>query len=159
MAKIEEIKKGIQDIKTSLQITEPAHFSKKDIVDAFFGALFLGVTFAVKGLLIDIALALKSINVILIVLSTLLILTAEIYYIGYARVRKKSERKFGQFWIKRMVAFYLVAILTAVFLVYLFGLNNLPQIFNNPENIFKLVILISLPCSIGASITDLIKKF
>ena len=148
-----------QDIKERLQIEEPARFSKRDIVDAFFGALFLGVTFSVKGLLIDISLALKSINMIMIPLFTLVILTAEIYYIGYSRVKKKAERRFGQFWMKRIVSFYIIAILTSFLLIYLFGLNNLPAIANNPENITRLVVLISLPCSIGAAITDLIKRF
>jgi len=159
MTKINEIKKGVDELKERFQIGEPAHFSKKDIVDAFFGALFLGVTFSVKGLLVDISLALKEINMIMIPIFTLLILTAEIYYIGYSRVKRKSERKFGQFWLKRIVSFYVIAVFTAFLLIYLFGLNNLPEIANNSGKIIKLVILISLPCSIGAAITDLLKRY
>lgn len=159
MTKIDEIKKGVDELRDKLLVAEPAHFSKRDLIDAFFGALFLGIPFSIKGLLITVSQALDKNHIIIIILSTLLILTGEIYFIGYSRVTKKSERKFCQFWLKRTTAFYFVAIATAAFLVYLFGLNLLPEIANNPENIQKLVVLISVPCAIGAAITDLLKKY
>lgn len=159
MTKIDEIKKGVDELRDKLLVAEPAHFSKRDLIDAFFGALFLGIPFSIKGLLITVSQALDKNHIIIIILSTLLILTGEIYFIGYSRVTKKSERKFCQFWLKRITAFYFVAIATAAFLVYLFGLNLLPEIANNPENIQKLIVLISVPCAIGAAITDLLKKY
>jgi len=159
MSKIDEIKKELDELKKGLLIVEPAHFSKRDLIDAFFGALFLGVTFAIKGLLIQVSLALDNLHLVLIVISTLLLLTAEIYFIGYNRVIKKSQRRFGQFWLKRIVSFYFVAVLTATFLVYLFGLNSLPDIANNFQNVLRLIVLISLPCGIGAAITDLLKQY
>lgn len=159
MAKIDEIKKGIDELRERLLIAEPEHFSARDLVDAFFGALFLGLTFAVKGLLITVSSALDDVHMMLIVIFTLLILTAEIYFIGYSRVTKKSERRFGQFWIKRLFAFYFVALITSVFLVYLFGLNKLLEANGGTDGVFNLIILISMPCAIGAAITDLLKKF
>jgi len=159
MAKIDEIKKGVDELRERLLIAEPAHFSKRDLVDAFFGALFLGVTFTIKGLLIQVSKALDGLHLFLIIISTLIILTAEIYFIGYSKVKKKSQRRFGQFWLKRIVAFYFVAVITSAFLTYLFGLNLLPDINNDFFSVFRLVVLISLPCAIGAAITDLIKKY
>ena len=159
MGKIDQVKKGVDELRSHLLIKEPEHFSAKDIVSAFFGALFLGMTFSIKGLLIRISQGLNDTNVALIILSTLVILTAEIYFIGYSRVTKKPERKFGQFWIKRIFAFYLVALITSLFLVYVFGLNHLQEIANIYPNIFKLVILISMPCAIGAAVADLLKKY
>ncbi|MBW2996667.1 DUF2391 family protein [Candidatus Woesearchaeota archaeon] len=158
MAKIDDIKKGVDELRERLLIAEPEDFSIKDLVYAFFGALLLGLTFAVKGLLIRVSQALTNIHVILIVISTLLILTAEIYFIGYSRVAKKKERKFGQFWLKRILAFYCAAVLVAFFLIYVFGLNNLPELSVNSYNILKLAALISMPCAIGAAISDLLKE-
>ena len=157
MAKIDEIKKGVDELRTRLLIQEPEDFSARDFVRAFFGALFLGVTFAVKGLLIQVSSALDQTHLILIVISTLLLLTAEIYFIGYRRVTKKSERKFGQFWLKRICTFYFVAVATSVFLVFLFGLDKLPEVSNG--DVLNLVVLISLPCAIGAAIADLLRQY
>ena len=89
----------------------------------------------------------------------MIILTAEIYFIGYNRVTKKTQRKFGQFWLKRIISFYSVALITSTLLIYLFGLNLLPDVANNLNDILKLVVLISMPCAIGAAITDLLKKY
>ncbi|MBR9691365.1 DUF2391 family protein [Candidatus Woesearchaeota archaeon] len=159
MAKIDDVKKGVDELRERLLIKEPADFSMRDLISAFFGALLLGITFAVKGLLIEVSSALDNTHLALIVGSTLLILTAEIYFIGYSRVGKKSKRKFGQFWLKRLVVFYFVAVITSVFLVYLFGLNKLSEVGVNNLGVLKLVVLISLPCAIGAAIADLLNKY
>lgn len=157
MAKIDDIKKGIDELKARLLVKEPEDFSAKDLVRAFFGALILGLTFAVKGLLIDVSSALDNTHLVWIVISTLVLLTAEIYFIGYSRVTKKSKRKFGQFWLKRIFTFYFVAIVTSLFLVFLFGLNKLPTVTNG--GVLNLVVLISLPCAVGAAIADLLNKY
>lgn len=159
MAKIDDIKKGVDELRKRYLMDEPEHFSKRDLVDAFFGALLLGLTFAVKGLLIRVSQALSNTNIILIIVFTLLILTAEIYFIGYSRVTKKSERKFGQFWVKRILVFVIVAAITSIVLIYLFGLNKLSEINNNFSSVFRLIVLISMPCAIGAAIADLLKKY
>jgi uncharacterized membrane protein len=84
------------------------------------------------------------------------ILTAEIYYIGYARVHDKQNRKFGQFWGKRVVAYMAVGFLTSVFLIYLYGLNYLVE---SEMHLRYLILALALPCCIGASVTDLLKKY
>ncbi|MEE9525153.1 MAG: DUF2391 family protein [Candidatus Woesearchaeota archaeon] len=159
MAKIDEVKKGVDELRTKLLVKEPSDFSERDIVRAFFGALLLGLTFAVKGLLIQVSLVMDALHMYMIVIVTLLILTAEIYFIGYRKVKQKAKRKFGQFWLKRLVVFYVVAIFTSVLLVYLYGLNKLVDVASNNLGVLKLVVIISLPCAIGAAIGDLLKKY
>jgi len=159
LEKLEMLRQKIEELESRILLNEPSHFSKRDLVDAFFGALFLGLPFSIKGLLITVSTSLTKWNVIFIILSTILILTAEIYFIGYSRVTKKSERKFGQFWLKRFVAFFTISIVTSLFLVFLFGLNNLADIGNNSWNICRLATILSMPCAIGAAITDLLKKY
>jgi len=158
MAKIDEVKKGVDELRERLLIAEPTHFGKEDVIYSFFGALLLGLTFAVKGLLIKVSQALDNTHIILIIVSTFLILTAEIYFIGYRRVTKKTERKFGQFWLKRILVFVLVAVITSFFMVYIFGLNKLPEINNEFSSVCKLMVLVSMPCAIGAAISDLLKE-
>jgi uncharacterized membrane protein len=159
MSKIDTVKKEVHELKKNLLIQEPAHFSRRDLIDSFFGALLLGLTFAVKGLLIEVSSAVDRTHIVMIVFFTFLILTAEIYFIGYKRVRKKSERKFGQFWLKRILAFYCVALVVSVLLIYLYGLYKLPQVTANGRGIINLVVIISFPCAIGAAIADLLKKY
>lgn len=132
----------------------PEHFSSRDIVRSFFGAAFIGVTFVFSKYLVELAPQLDVQRLILIILSTVAILTLEIYYIGYQRVQD-PQRKFFQFWFKRLVTFYVVAILVSAYLSYIYSLTTVV----GGENVIKLVIAMSMPCAIGASITDLMKKY
>lgn len=129
------------------------YFSSRDINHAFFGALIIGLTFVFKGLLIEIGMQLPWKNVLLIILATLLILTSEIYYVGYAKVRDKERRPFFQFWIKRLTAMYVIAIVVSFFLLYLFGFMMQS---GNPENFMKLVFVVAMPCAIGTAIPSML---
>ena len=104
--------------------------------------------------LVELAPQLDVQRLILIILSTVAILTLEIYYIGYQRVQD-PQRKFFQFWFKRLVTFFVVAILVSAYLPYIYSLTTVV----GGENVIKLVIAMSMPCAIGASITDLMKKY
>jgi uncharacterized membrane protein len=157
MAKLEDIRKDVIAIKNHLIEKEPDKFSIGDLIDSFFGALILGLTFALKGLLIQIGSALTNANVIAIIITTVVILTAEIYFIGYKRVRVKKERPFGQFWLKRILAFYAVAFVVASLLVYIYGIPNLPGV--TTDSILRIIVAISMPCAIGAAIGDLLKRY
>lgn len=157
MAKIDNIAKDVKELKERLFEKEPEHFSVGDLINSFFGALILGLTFTLKGLLIDIGLRLTQTNVIAIIVSTVVILTAEIYFIGYSTVRRKKERPFGQFWLKRILTFYVVAFIVSGLLVYIYGIPNLPGI--TEANILKIVVAISMPCAIGAAVGDLLKRY
>ena len=157
MAKIDNIEKEVKQIKKILiEERPPEKFGRKDFVYSFFGALVVGLTFMFKGLLIQSGLNLSWTNVILIVLITIIILTVEIYFIGYARVKDKKKRRFGQFWLKRLFTIYLIAMFVSFLLGYLYGIHSLA----GTETAFlKIIFAVSMPCAIGAAFTDLLKKY
>ncbi|MBW2978305.1 DUF2391 family protein [Candidatus Woesearchaeota archaeon] len=154
--KEEELIQDIRTIKNKLISREPKPFGVKDIIHSIFGSLIFGLTFALKGLLVEVAIMLTTLQQILIVISTLVILTFEIYFIGYKKVRAKEERKFLQFWLKRLVTFYLVAILVSFFIIYIYGIHNL---VGNGNNLLKLVVVVSMPSAVGAGLADLAKRY
>lgn len=155
---VEYLKEDLGAIKRKLLREDPGHFSSKDIVNALFGALFIGVTFTLKGAVISTATHLTSNHIIMIIFSTLVILVAQTYFLGYAKVRNKARRRPGQFIFKRVTTMYIVAIIVSLYLVYVFGINYQESIANSPREIFKLVVLISMPCSVGAAIPALFKR-
>ncbi len=136
----------------------PSHFSRRDVVNTFFGSLIIGLTFVLKGAVVRTAEALSEMNVILIIFSTIAILTIEIYYIGYSRVgtKERKYRGFGQFWAKRLFTLYGIALLVSLYLVYIFGIVNQ---FSEPRIVYHAVVLLSMPCSVGAAIPHLLKKY
>ncbi|MEM3127357.1 MAG: DUF2391 family protein [Candidatus Woesearchaeota archaeon] len=133
----------------------PEHFGRKDIVRSFFGAMLFGLTFVFKGLLFQISKNLQEFHIFLIILTTIIVLTLEIYFIGYSRVENKKQRPFGQFWFKRIAVFYAVAIFTTLGLIYIYGLADSLTTFEEVQ----LVIALSLPCAVGASLADLLKQY
>lgn len=150
------IKKDIDTIRRELVDKTPEHFSQKDVLRSFMGSLFLAFSVAFSSNILNAARSIPATHLKLVVLFTIIILTAEIFFIGYQRVEDKSRRKFGQFWIKRLLAFYVVALVVSVMLTYIFGLIYL---VDSPEHYYRMVLLISGPASIGASISDLLKKY
>ena len=121
---IDYIEKQISEIKEEVVEKEPPHFSKKDIITAFFGALIIGLTFVFKGSLVHQVLNLTLIHIILVVISTLAILSIQIYFIGYKKVKDKKHRDFPQFLIKRLVTLYIIALVVSLYLVYIFNVNH-----------------------------------
>jgi uncharacterized membrane protein len=93
---------------------------------------------------------------IAIVAFTLIILSMQIYYIGYSRVTNRKQRHFGQFWLKRIASLYIIALVVSVFMVYLFDIDS---IVRNGYEILKVVIALSMPCAIGAAVPSLLKQY
>jgi len=152
---IKHIERKVSDIKKEISRKEPPHFSKKDIVHAFFGALIIGLTFVFKGKLIDVVSTLSGKHIVLIIASTLVILSTQIYFIRYTKVKDKKHRHFLQFLMKRIVTLYIIALIVSFYLVYIF---HIEYVVGNFMNAFKLVIVISMPCAIGAAIPGLFKQ-
>lgn len=150
------IKKDLDKIKMELVDKTPEYFSWKDVMRAFIGALFFAFSVAFSGNILNIAENITPEHLMLVIIFTVIILTAEIYFIGYSHVTNKNRRSFGQFCVKRLVAFYLVALVVSFVISYIFGLIFLVK---NPQHYYNLVIIISSPASIGASISDLLKKY
>jgi uncharacterized membrane protein len=151
----EIIKNDVERIKDKLIDHTPDHFSKQDWVRAFIGALFFGFSVLFSLGTINIAVNIPEPHLYIIVACTLILLTLEIYIIGYSKVADKKNRKFGQFWIKRIIMFYFIALLVASSIAYIFGL----QYIIAPQYFVSLVIILSAPCAIGASLGDLLKKY
>jgi uncharacterized membrane protein len=149
------IKSDVERIKDKLIDHTPDHFSRQDWVRAFIGALFLGFSVLFSGNLFNISLNIPEVHVYVIILCTLVLLTLEIYIIGYSKVADKSSRRFGQFWIKRLISFYLVALIVSAGLSYIFGLQYLVV----GHQFLHLIIVLSAPCAVGASLGDLLKKY
>ena len=87
MTKTDRLERKLDEVKKLLiEEKPPEKFGKKDFFYSFFGALVVGLTFMFKGLLIQSGINLAWSNVAMIVIVTLIILTIEIYLIGYSRV-------------------------------------------------------------------------
>ncbi len=153
-----KIERDIEFLREKLLEKHPSHFSNRDIINTFFGSLIIGLTFIMKGAVVATAKQLSRQHLLLIVISTIAILTCEIYWIGYSRVsrRERKKRGFFQFWAKRITALYGIALIVSVYLVYIFGVN---QFFITQQGVFNIVILMSMPCAVGAAIPHLLKKY
>jgi len=151
-----EIKKDINNIKEELIEKTPEHFGKKDLLRSFLGSLFLGFSVLFSSNLLNVAEKIPTKHIYLILVFTFIVLSSEIYYIGYNRVKDKNHRPFVQFWLKRLVAFYFVAFAVSFILLYIFGMIFLIQTLSQFINA---VILLTTPTAIGASIGDLIKRY
>ncbi len=156
MAKIDQIANDISTIRRKLVEKTPEHFDMRHVVTAFFGALFFGFTFVLKGLLFQVGLSLTNMELMLLTLATWGILTAEIYFVGYTRVPDPHKRPFGQFWAKRFFTYYIIALFTSFLLLTLYGSQKFAA---GPYDIFSLVIAISFPTATGAAAADLLGKY
>lgn len=154
LEEVEEIKHELELITEKLVEKKLDRFSKKDITNALFGALTVGLTFCFKGLLIEVGMSLPWSNVIMIITMTLFILTTEIYFIGYSHVKDVTNRPFGEFLVKRLFTMYAVALVVSFFLLFLFGFMYLS---GSLENFVKLIFVVAMPSAIGAAIPNLLK--
>jgi uncharacterized membrane protein len=152
----EQIHNDIIKIKREIVDKTPEKFSKNDLLRSFLGSLILGFSVIFSSNLVNVSKILPLQHIFVIALFTFTVLSSEIYFIGYARVENKHERKFGQFWFKRILAFYFVAFTISLILVYVFGVIYLVE---TQQQFLNLMFLISTPCAIGASISDLLKKY
>ena len=146
----------VEKLKECVVDRNPTHFSMQDVIISFLGALFFGITFIMKGNLINTTIRLDIARLILISVSTVLVLLLGIYYLGYKRVKDKNKRKPLQFIVKRLVTLYLVSIIVPFFLVYVFAIDQQVGTF---YNVIKTVIVLSMPCALGTSISYLFNRF
>jgi len=155
---IECIETNIQHIQDRLLNRIPHRFSTREIINAFFGSLTIGITFILKGGTVKIAVALDAWHTIYVILATLIVLFVEIYFIGYSRVKNKTQRKFGQFVTKRLFTLYSITILISFGLVYMLALEK-SEYVNQFSDVIKIVIMVAFPCGIGAAVPSLLRKY
>ncbi len=148
-----EIRELVAKMKEKIIDKEPNYFSKKDILKIAFGSLAVGFAFIFSSALIKTALNLDVFHIELIIISTLVLLILQIYFVWFNLVKDKTKRKFGEFLTKRLTTLYIVAILSSFFLIYIFNIDSQLLTF---LDVMKLVVMMSMPCSLGAAIPSLI---
>lgn len=153
---VRNIEKEIDRLEKKLLDKAPEHFSRRDVIAAFFGSLIIGLTFILKGSTLKIASELDNIHIISIVAFTIAVLVMEIYYVAYVRVKDKRKRPLGQFMAKRFFTLYFIAIFASALLIYMLGIDQQAETM---VDIARVIILMSMPCSIGAAIPTLLKKY
>mgnify|MGYP005843679501 CR=1 FL=1 len=147
--------KELQLIREKLLERKPERFSSQDIVRAFFGALLIGITFVFAPGLVQVARALSWAQLAVVIVMTWLLLFIEIYFVGWSRVRGERGRALGEFTLKRLPTFYLVALMVSVFYTFLFGFQNwLAEL-----ELLKMLFVMAMPCSFGAAIADLLRTY
>jgi uncharacterized membrane protein len=150
------IRESISKMKESILDKEPSHFSRKEILKITFGSLAIGFAFIFSSALIKIAINLDLIHLELIILFTMGLLIAEIYFVWSNMVKDKAQRKFSEFLTKRLISLYLVAIISSFFLIYILNIDSQLLSF---YDIMKLVVMMSMPCSVGAALPSMLKQY
>jgi len=139
-----------------LSETPPDYFSTKDIARSFFGALFLTSTFIFSSRITEQVKLMELPNIWALIITTFIVLTIEIYFIGYQRIRNKKERPFTEFWGKRIVTFWTMALLVSFGLAMLYAFD---KVFTNAADMVKFAVVLSFPASVGAALADLLRRY
>ena len=150
---LKKIKSDVDEIKKRLVVKTPTHFSFQHMTISLFGALVLGQTFVLKGLLYEVSESLTFHHAIAIILITFFVLSLEIYFIGYKRVLIKKKRHFGQFWLKRIITYSIIAFCVSFGLIFLYNMSN------SAEFAFRIAVVMFFPCAVGASLADLVERY
>ncbi len=153
---IDDINYKIDNLKTALLDRYPKHFSLRNVVDSFFAALIVGLTFVLKGATVSIAQALEPFNVILILIITFIIIFLQIHFVSYSRVQHKEERPAFPFIAKRMTSIFIVSFVVSTGLVYLLGI---PELLSSFEGVRNVILLLTSICAIGSAIPGLMLKY
>ena len=155
---VKVIDSQVHKIQEELVERTPTKFASKDIARSFFGALVVAFGFVLKGAMVKTAVRMDGGHVIAIIIFSIIALIFEIYYFGYRKIKNKHNRKPFQFIMKRLPTFYLISILVSTGLIFLYGVNNNALIMNQTD-VIRVIVSVSLPASIGAGFSDLLKKY
>jgi len=155
--KIDKIAEDVEVLKERLLLRRPDRFSARDIAHAFFGALFIAATFVFTSKIFDIVKQMETYQLVVLVLATIAILVAEIYFVGWSRLKNLKEpgRNFFEFTFKRLVVAYAVSIFVAGFYFFVLGFNR--ELVG--MQVVNFIFLVAMPCSIGAAVADLLRKY
>jgi uncharacterized membrane protein len=140
--------------KYKLGVRPPHHFSVHDFLNAVFGSFFVALTFLFKGGMTSIALNMPVANMIALVIFTFVIITFEIYMLGYRYVRKRAQRPFRQFWVHRFTTMVLASFGSIYLIMYLYGLDaNYTHI-----EMLRIACTIFLPAAAAGAAMELLRK-
>lgn len=153
---LDVILSDVEHLRLGLIDRLPPRFTVRDVATAFLASIIIVLTFLFKGSVITISQNLTEKDLLLILISTAVLLTLQIYFIGYTRVTNKKERPFYEFWAKRFFSLYIISILVCVFFSYLYGIH---RIIPTTQGYIKFVVALTLPGAVGAAIPSLLKKY
>lgn len=153
---IDDINYKITRLKESILDRYPKHFGIRNIVDSFFAALLVGLTFVLKGATVRTAINLQYVNVVAISVFTFAIVIMQVYFVSYSRVKSREERPVFPFMAKRIVAIVLVSFGVSITLIFLLGINNE---VGTMESVCKVILLLSSICAMGSAIPGLMIKY
>lgn len=152
---IKQIQEKRKNLTEKLEKKQPAHFKIRDVVHDFFAALIFGLALVFKSDLPHFAKIMSYNHVIAIVVSTILILTGTIYFSGYKGITDKTT-KFFWFWLDRLLGHYAIAIIVSAYIIFLFAFNT--QV-SSPAEVYQMIMILSMPCAIGAAVPNLLKEY
>ncbi|MGM5484325.1 MAG: DUF2391 family protein [Nanobdellota archaeon] len=136
----------------------PNKFSMRDVARSFFGAMVVAFGYVLKGATVSTAVRMSQTHVLTLIFASLFILTLEIHYFGCRKIKNKKQRKPLQFILKRLPTFYLVSLIVSAGLVFIYGINY-DALITGPYDVYKVIIAVSFPASLGAGLSDLLKKY
>lgn len=155
---LNNLEHSVFNIKKELLDRTPTKFGFRDIARSFFGALIISFGFVLKGAMVRTAVRMTEVHLFFIIFVSIIILILEVYYFGYRKIKDKHERKIFQFIAKRVPTFYLISLLVSTGIVFIYGVNN-DILVNEGMDVFKIIIAVSFPASLGAGFSDLLKKY
>ena len=153
---ISRVERELHDLRREQVELVPHHFSMRSMIGSLFGSLFFGLPFVLSTLLLEVTRRFTAGQLWFLFAAMIVVLSGEIYFIGYERVLDKQHRRFGQFWFKRIIAYLIIGFAVATFLTFVYGL---PRLADNPDHVRNIIVALALPCCVGASIANLIKRY
>lgn len=134
---------------------EPPRFTRDDFARAFFGSFIAAVTFLFKGSMVSFSIQMSVFSTMAVALLTCLLLTVEIYVLGYKYVQDRKRRPFLEFWAKRFFSIILSSFLAIYLLMFAYGIQD---IVGDPTLLFKVAIAVLLPAATAGGAVEILRK-
>ena len=125
-------------------------FYPRDIIQVIVGASLLAVPVAFTEETWNLGMTLPLFNVLMILLLSIVFISAFVYYNYYRNKIKNNEKQF----LKRVVSTYLFSFFVVTLVLFL--IQRAPWA-TEPVIALKRTILVSFPASMSATVADIIK--
>jgi len=134
---------------------EPHHFTREDLIRAFFGSFIVSLSFMFAGSLIVISAHMAVRHVFFLTILTMVILTFEIYLLSYKYVNDKKHRPFLEFWAKRFFSIILSSIIAIMLLFIAYGMENY---VTSLTDLMKVAVAMFLPAATVGGAMEILRK-
>jgi len=133
---------------------EPHHFSLRDFLKAMLAALIVALTFVFKGSMFEYAEKMNSSHVFFVLVVTCIIVTIEIYFLGYRFVTNRKERPFYEFWAKRFFTIITSSFIMVWLIIHMYGINE----YITTQEELKFIFAVLFPSAIAGAAMEILKK-